>query len=230
MDRRQALRNIGWGSGALVATPTILSLLQSCNQNPGFSPVFLSQGQGHALKMMVDLMLPSDPEVPGAVAMGVHKFMDLYWNDVLVSAEDLPALEDEFTKVPAGGQQKSVRNGFTALETVFQSQFGEELASGESEEFRTLLSQYLKAPKETQEAYSSEMWAYQMALKEDPNATASSGAMTYGLLTGIRGLAIWAWKRMEFIGEDVLWYDPVPGVYDGCIPISEAGNGKVMSL
>lgn len=34
MDRRQALRNIGWGAGALVATPTIVSLLQSCESKP----------------------------------------------------------------------------------------------------------------------------------------------------------------------------------------------------
>ena len=34
----------------------------------------------------------------------------------------------------------------------------------------------------------------------------------------------------EEIGENVLWYDPVPGQQKGCVPLSEAGNGKVMSL
>lgn len=213
MDRRQALRNIGWGSGALVATPAILSLLQSCQQNPGFSPVFLSEGQGHALKTMVDLILPDEPGSPGAVAMGVHKFMDLYWHEVLVSEADLPELEDEFTKVPESRQQKSVREGFAALQTVFQAEFGKDLESGSSEDFDGLLAKYLKSEK-----------------VPEGDSAAGPEQLTYGLLTSIRGQAIWAWKRMEVIGEEVLWYDPVPGVYQGCIPTSEAGNGKVMSL
>jgi hypothetical protein len=33
----------------------------------------------------------------------------------------------------------------------------------------------------------------------------------------------------ELIGENYLNYDPVPGVYDGCIPLDDTG-GKVWSL
>ena len=35
MNRRQALKNLGLGGGALVATPTIISLLQSCGSGAG---------------------------------------------------------------------------------------------------------------------------------------------------------------------------------------------------
>jgi hypothetical protein len=43
-------------------------------------------------------------------------------------------------------------------------------------------------------------------------------------------MTIWSWTKTQEIGENFLWYDPVPGVYQGCLPTSEAGNGKVMSL
>ena len=81
MDRRQALKNLGYGAGFLVATPTILGMLQSCVSEPEFNPVFLSKGEGHALRRMVDLIIPNDDVVPGANKVGVHAFIDLFWKD-----------------------------------------------------------------------------------------------------------------------------------------------------
>ena len=60
MDRRQALKNIGMGAGFLVATPTIMSLLQSCENEPEFNTVFIAKNEGHALRHIVDLIIPSD--------------------------------------------------------------------------------------------------------------------------------------------------------------------------
>ena len=57
MDRRQVLKNLGYGAGFLVATPTVISLLQSCSNEPDWQPTFLSVGQGFALKQIVDLIL-----------------------------------------------------------------------------------------------------------------------------------------------------------------------------
>ncbi|NNM23840.1 MAG: gluconate 2-dehydrogenase subunit 3 family protein, partial [Flavobacteriaceae bacterium] len=60
MERRQVLKNLGLGAGFLVASPSIMSLLQSCTSEPEFNPVFLSKGEGHALRRIVDLIIPSD--------------------------------------------------------------------------------------------------------------------------------------------------------------------------
>ncbi len=38
----------------------------------------------------------------------------------------------------------------------------------------------------------------------------------------------WLLARREFIGKNVLNYDPVPGPYQGCIPFTDVG--KVWSL
>ena len=40
----------------------------------------------------------------------------------------------------------------------------------------------------------------------------------------IKSTAIWAYFTSEEIGENVLSYDPIPGDYDGCKPLSEIGN------
>ena len=49
-----------------------------------------------------------------------------------------------------------------------------------------------------------------------------------GFYRSFKSLAVWGYCSSEEVGENVLNYDPVPGVYQGCIPFSEVG--KVWSL
>lgn len=213
MDRRQALRNIGLGAGFLVATPTIMSLLQSCKNEPEFIPLFLSKGEGHALRRMVDLILPSDDKIPGAVDVGVHSFIDAFWNSVLPEEA-----------------QAQVRIGFGKLADKFRSTFNKELEKGKPEEFDELLAMYLKTDKEQQKLWNEDMGKFYEAFKEDSTVQPETEATVFSLLNNIRGTTIWGWKTSEAIGKNVLWYDPVPGQQKGCIPLSEAGNGKAMAL
>ena len=45
-----------------------------------------------------------------------------------------------------------------------------------------------------------------------------------GFYRSIKSMAIWAYCTSEKIGKEVLNYDPIPGEYLGCIPLSEVGN------
>ena len=213
MDRRQAIKSLGLGAGFLVVTPTIMSLLQSCTSEVEFTPLFISKGEGHALRRIVDLVIPSDELVPGAVDVGVHSFIDSYWNSVI--------LEE---------QQAQVKVGFTLLAEKFRSTFNKELEDGKADDFDHLLATYLKTSKEQQKAYDEKMGDYYQAFQKDPTTLPDAEAGVYSLFSNIRDMTIWGWKTSEEIGENVLWYDPVPGQQKACIPLSEAGNGKVMSL
>jgi hypothetical protein len=213
MKRRQVLKNLGLGAGALVMTPTILSLLQSCTNEPEFIPVFLSKGEGHALRRVVDLIIPSDEKVPGAVDVGVHSFIDSYYKAVMIEKD-----------------QALVRLVFTVFADTFRSKFEKELEAGKPEEFDQLLAKYLKSTKEEQKAYDKKMDAFYAAYATDPTTAPDPDATMYSLLSNLRGMTTWAWKSSEEIGKNVLWYDPIPGQQIGCLPLNEAGNGKVMSL
>ena len=199
MDRRQAIKNLGLGAGFLVVTPTIMSLLQSCTSEVEFSPLFVPKAEGHALRRIVDLIIPSDTMVPGAVDVGVHVFIDSYWNSVI--------LEE---------QQQQVKIGFNLLAEKFRNTFDKELDEGKAED--------------QQKAYDEKMAEFYIAFDKDPTVRPDMDAGVYSLLSNIRSMTIWGWKTSEEIGENVLWYDPVPGQQKGCVPLSEAGNGKVMSL
>lgn len=230
MNRRQALKNLGLGGGALVATPAIISLLQSCGSGSGYTPAFLSSAEAKALKEMVGLIIPSDLEVPGAVDLGVHQFIDLYWDQILPTDDQIPALEDEFTKYSASSRQSEIRKGFAALARVLERDHQTDFDSAGTETYDALLGHYLKADKAQADQWSKELWAYRDALETDPQASASDDVMAAALVREVRSMTTWTWTKTQEIGENFLWYDPVPGVYRGCLPTSEAGNGKVMSL
>ena len=213
MNRREAVKSLGLGVGFLVATPTVMNLLQSCTSEPDFVPVFVSPEDGKALVQIVDLIIPSDANIPGAGELGVYKFVDSYWKEVMDEKD-----------------QAFVKMGMAAMNTTFSDTFGKAMSKGSKEEFDQFLAKYLRSSKEVQEGYSKKLGAFMEAVEKDPNAQPDNDAATFAILEGIRGMTMWGWKLNEKIGEEVLWYDPVPGRQDGCIPESEAGNGRVMSL
>ncbi len=45
-----------------------------------------------------------------------------------------------------------------------------------------------------------------------------------GFYRSLKSMALWAYFSSEEIGEKVLSYDPIPTVYQGCIPLSDVGN------
>lgn len=213
MNRRQVLKNLGLGATALVATPTILSLLQSCSNEPDFIPAFLSKEEGHALRMMVDLIIPSDATIPGAKELGVHEFIDSYWNEVT-------PLED----------QPQIKMGFAALADRFQNTFNKTLAKGTAEDYDKVLAKYLKATEEEEEAYDKKLGEFFQEYQTNKSATPDPEAASYSIVSNIKGMTIWGWKTSEQIGENVFAYEPVPGQQIGCLPLSEATGGKAYSL
>jgi hypothetical protein len=213
MDRRKALKNIGLGAGFLVATPTILSLLQSCKSEPEFIPNFLSKGEGHALRRIVDLIIPSDETVPGAVDVGVHEFIDNFWNEV----------------VPEESQAQ-VRMAFTGLAGEFTKTFTKDISEGNAEDFDQLLGKYLVTSEEEQKGYNERIGQFYQAYQKDPTSTMDTDLACNQLFGQLRGMTIWGWKASEEIGENVLAYEPIPGQQIGCLSVEEATGGKAYSL
>lgn len=213
MDRRKALKNIGLGAGFLVATPTVLSLLQSCKSEPIFIPNFLSKGEGHALRRMVDLIIPSDETIPGAVDVGVHEFIDNFWNEV----------------VPEESQAQ-VRLAFAGLAGQFTKTFNKDMSEGTSEEFDQLLSTYLTVSKEEQKGFDKRAGEFYQAFDQDPSVTMDTDLACNQLFGQVRGMTVWGWQESEAIGETVLAYEPIPGQQVGCLSVDEATGGKAYSL
>lgn len=223
MQRRQALKNIGFGAGIIIVGPSALSLLQSCRNEPDYEwqPLFLSAANGYTLKKILDVIIPTS-ETPGANDVNVAQFIDAYMEKV--------ASPEEKTKF-----SKSAN----AFSQAFKYEREKEAQEGEPEDFETIVEKFLRATPAQREEFVKREGETQDPMDKDPTADvyeekslsredADAGAFAY--LRNVRDMGIWAWKTSEKIGEDVLWYDPVPGEYIPCAPADELGNGKAMSL
>ena len=98
MKRREALKNLGFATGFIVATPSIISLLQSCTSEAStWTPEFLSVEEGIVLTNLVDIMLPKT-DIPSATEVNVPQFIDKYLNEVL-SVEDQAMVKTAFGNI-----------------------------------------------------------------------------------------------------------------------------------
>jgi hypothetical protein len=83
MKRREALKNLGLATGFFVASPSIISLLQSCTSEVStWTPEFLTIDEGVVLTNLADIILPKT-DIPSATEVNVPQFIDKYIKEVL---------------------------------------------------------------------------------------------------------------------------------------------------
>ena len=216
MDRRLALKNMGLALGYTVATPTVISLMQSCKQETGpeWTPLFFTPEEGSVLVKLADLILPKT-DTPSASEAGVPTFIDRYVHEV--SKEQ----EQNFMKMGLG---KFIEKA--------QTDSGKENASDlTSEDLEPVLAEALKKRSEEEEAAMFEaMTAYGQAMEEGTPAELDAAVARTAFATQARDAVIWAYKNSEVVGEEVLAYLPVPGEYIGCGDLNELTGGKAWSI
>lgn len=190
MNRRNALKNMGMAMGYVVATPTVLSILQSCKREVelAWTPTLFSVEEAKMIEGLSDLIIPKT-DTPGAKELNIAMFIDSYINEVS-SVED--------------GEQAKV------MAAAALTELGG--ADASPEEYDALLSKYLKANDAEREAYN-----------EDEKLVSD-------FVTQVRSMSVWGFKTSEYIGENVLAYESIPGAYIGCGSLEELTGGKAWSL
>ena len=212
MNRRDALKNIGLSAGYIAATPTILSLLQSCQKEYilDWTPELLSIDEGKALEQIVDLIIP-ETDIPGAKSLHVPMFIDKFINNALEEVE-----ETQMFKYGAGIIMKEL--GISEEKSIDDVTV---------EEYDALLAQYLKLPKEKQKEHWEEIAKVKNPedLENVPQET-----IAFSYLSSVRSLSIYGFKTSKDIAENVLNYLPVPGEYIGCDSVQNLTGGKDWAL
>lgn len=200
MNRRDALKGMGLSLGYIIATPTILSMLQSCSTKAEkWVPLFHSDIQALVLEGLVDLILPKTKDTPGALDVNVPKFIDLYVAEALT--------EEDKETYKLGFEAVMDELGIPNVELD-----PEQPTKLKTEDLDAILSKYLRISKAQRLAYITEEH------------------LVFMTLLTIRDQTVWAYKTSKEIGKNVLVYDPVPGEQKGCISVEEATGGKAWSL
>ena len=126
MKRREALKNLGFATGFIVATPSIISLLQSCTSEAStWTPEFLSVEEGIVLTNLVDIMLPKT-DIPSATELNVPQFIDKYINEVL---------DDE--------SQAQVKTAFGNIISVLKPNAEDKISKVTEEDYKALLDNHM---------------------------------------------------------------------------------------
>jgi hypothetical protein len=215
MDRRVALKNMGLALGYTVATPTLLSLVQGCNDvnTIDWKPDFFTIEEGNVIYKLVDIILPKT-DTPSATEVNVHVFIDRFTNEVM---------ED--------GQQAMVKVSFEKfIETALKESGKKKADDLTSEDLEPVLAAALQVSEEEDIKNMELTIKNTSALAKGENEALADEVVSYSFAKNLRDMTIWGYKTSEYIGEEVLAYLPVPGEYIGCGDVNELTGGKDWSI
>jgi len=201
MKRREALKHIGIGTGLVMLSSPLLTMLHSCTaEKKTWSPRFLSVEEGKFLRRVVDIILPKTEDSPAATEVNVPEFIDTYWYEVLDEKE-----------------QQTQKNAIAKMVNKIKIDYDENLDNVTSEQYKEVLNKYLldKGEKDPQ--------------RRDANPNNSDFVSDYEFLGGIKWMTINAYRGSQQVGENILYYDPIPAQYY-CGDLQDLTGGKSNSL
>jgi len=215
MDRRKALKNMGLSLGYVVATPTLIGIVQGCNTEKvlEWTPDFFTKEEGAVLTHLVDIILPKT-DTPSASEVKVDIFIDRFADQVMQKKQQ------DFLKLSMGKFiEKAIADSGkeTAVELV-------------PNELEAVLGTTLGISKEEQKSYYKALENYMGALDKGTAIRLDDNVAINAFAKNVRGMTIWGYKTSEYVGEEVLAYLPVPGEYISCGSTEELTGGKAWSL
>ncbi len=197
MDRRAILKYTAYVTGYAITAPLTSAFLSGCKAEPAapdFIPSYFSEDTFINLKAVVDTMLPKT-DTPGALEIGVPAFMDL--------------VLDKYTEEK--DRQKMI-GGFETWLTTVQNSAGKPYHTLAADEQLQLLNALDKEAIATAESLEGQV------LTEEE----LENLLPWWL--DLKSMIINGYFASEYVGTKILAYDPVPGPYQGCIPLSEVGK------
>ncbi|MEZ2413864.1 gluconate 2-dehydrogenase subunit 3 family protein [Muriicola sp. E247] len=215
MDRRIALKNMGLALGYTIATPTLLSLVQGCNEvkTVDWTPDFFTKEEGEVLIKLVDIILPKT-DTPSASEVNVHVFIDRFTNEIMEE------LQQDMTQLSLN---KFIQKALTEA--------GKEKAADlTTEDLEPVFAKTLQISEEEMIENEELMIKNTSAAAKGENEAVPDEVMRYSFSKNLRDMTIWGYKTSEYVGENVLAYLPVPGEYIGCGDLDELTGGKDWSL
>lgn len=215
MDRRKALKNMGMTLGYAVATPTLISIVQSCKTENvlEWTPDFFSKEEGSVITHLVDIILPKT-DTPSATEVQVNLFIDRFADQVMKKEQQ------DFLKMAMG----------RFADKALADSNKENVADLTSVDLEAILASTLKISKEEQEEHEKVVQEFMAAAAEGKDTKLDDEAARFAFANNLRGLTIWGYKTSEYVGEKVLAYLPLPGEYVPCGDTEELTGGKAWSL
>jgi len=191
MNRRDAIKNSALLVGGILAGPSLLSILQSCSK--------VNRLSWHPLFLTDDQAL----------------FFSAFVDTLLPATETPGALDVKadifidrfFEKVYDRDAKQQASNDIDQLNAGAVIKYGDTFVNLNSDERK----RYLTDRENESGKFRKSVWGTPVGDQNEPP----------GFYKSLKSLTLWAYFSSEKVGEEILLYDPVPGVYRGCIPLSD---------
>lgn len=199
MERREALKNLGFGSAAIFSSSLLFGALQGCSPQPtvDWVPVFLTSEEAAQLEKICEGICPKTG-TPGATEAGVANHLDQALSVLKTDKES-----DYFRR----GMGIFVKN-FNANQDV-------KFNDATTEQMTAAINAYFKKYDENPESLRN------LRSQFGEDGEKSEEFLETYFVTQVVDATFQSYFTSELVGETVMPYDPIPVKYEGCLPYEQ---------
>ena len=196
MNRREVLQRTAMVLGYAVSGPALAGILNGCKATPEltYKPEFFNENQARLISELAEIIIPKTT-TPGAKEAGVPGFMDGMLKEVFPKED-----QDMFLQ------------GLTAFDEDAKKTFGDSFVECEPADRVAHVKKHHDAALANSDDRGSAGWWN------------SGNAADKPFIVKFKELTILGFFSSEAGATQVLQYNPVPGPYKGCVPLSEVGK------
>ena len=228
MNRRELLQRVAWLMGGAVSAPTVLAVLNGCSRKQSASaPLVFDETQRAIIAEVAEIIIPRT-DTPGATDVGVPRFIESMLQDAFPSEDQqsfVSGLQDF-----AAAAQRAHGKPFLKLSQPQRVAFAQSVhdsAVAEAQARRQKRRDWRKVEDEGMVPVGK-LRSIKKQLTTMLHGDAKRSERPF-ILT-MKELTLLGFFTSEFGTTQILQYLPVPGRLQGCIPLSEAGNGKTWAV
>jgi hypothetical protein len=118
-------------------------------------------------------------------------------------------IDSVFGNLYTSDAQDYVVSEMDNIQSICQEKFNRSFSQLDSDQRTEVLSQL----ESSSGKFNGKVWGTAVGTQEP-----------VGFYRNLKSMILWGYFTTEKVGEEILSYDPVPGEFKGCIPLSEVGN------
>lgn len=197
MERRKALKNIGFGSAALFSSSLLFGSLQGCSASPtvNWIPVFFTPEEAAQMERVCEGIAPKT-DTPGAIEAGVPSHLD--------QAFSIFSTENE-----AG----YFKRGLAIFVENFKTNGEVSFNNATTDQITDVINAYYKKYNDQPDILAN----YRETFGD--SGEKSDEFVEAHFVTNVVDATFNSYFTSELVGETVMAYDPIPVNYNGCITL-----------
>ena len=197
MERRKAIKNIGFGSAALFSSSLLFGSLQGCAASPtvDWIPVFFTPEEAAQIEKICEGIAPKTT-TPGAIEAGVPSHLD-----------------QAFSIFSTDKEAEYFKRGLAVFVENFKANGEVSFNKATTEQVTDVINAYYQKYNDQPDILGN----YRKTFSDEGEK--SNEFVEAHFVTSVVDATFNSYFTSELVGETVMAYDPIPVNYNGCITL-----------